>query len=64
MACINISQKALIRSLKEELGVSWDDSLAKELIKIITKEIKLWNGDIGEGKELRNLYKTLNNYEF
>ena len=41
-----------------------DDSLAKELIKIITKEIKLWNGDIGEGKELRNLYKTLNNYEF
>ena len=64
MACINISQKALIRSLKEELGVSMDDSLAKELIKIITKEIKLWNGDIGEGKELRNLYKTLSNYEF
>ena len=64
MACINISQKALIRSLKEELGVSMDDSLAKELIKIITTEIKLWNGDIGEGKELRNLYKTLNNYEF
>ena len=64
MACINISQKALIRSLKEELGVSMDDSLSKELIKIITKEIKLWNGDIGEGKELRNLYKTLNNYEF
>lgn len=64
MAYTNITQKELVRLLKEELQEAENDSLVKELLKICSKEIKLWDGNIGEGNELRALYKTLNNYEF
>lgn len=63
MAYLEITNKVLIKAIQEELMEAEDDKFLIDLIKIITKEIKLWD-TIGDGTQLQKLYNTLNNKEF
>ena len=62
MAYLEITNKVLIKAIQEELSEAEDDKFLLDLIKIITKEIKLWD-TIGDGTYLLKLYNVLNNRE-
>lgn len=67
MANLQVNKRELITLLEEELREytkNHNESLIKDLIKIVTKDLKQWGGNIGTGVELRNLYKALNDCEF
>ena len=63
MAYLEINNSVLLKSIREELMEAESDKFLIELIKIITKEIKMWE-TIGDGSHLSKLYQALNNKEF
>lgn len=63
MAYLEINSSVLLKSIREELMESESDKFLIELIKIVTKEVKMWD-TIGDGSQLSKLYGALNNKEF
>ena len=61
MATINISQKELIRILKEELAEAENDDLMRAVLKVVIKEFKTYGWCI-DGTEVGTLRKLLNEY--